>query len=125
MMSPNLTLRRLVLASGSRSKNLNSKQQYWQKQIELWRRSGLKKAAFCRENNLSRWTFHYWNKRLKSDAEEAVSFVKLPAIAIASVRAAAISVKLGDYYSVEVKSDFEAATLSRLLDVLEKRSRSC
>ncbi len=112
------------MANRTRSRMHNGKQQYWQKQIELWRRSGLNKVAFCREHNLSRWTFHYWNKKLLRSPEEAVSFVKLPAISLSSAQCAAISVKLGDRYSVEVNNDFEAATLMRLLDVLEERSRS-
>lgn len=112
------------MANGTRSRDLNGKQRYWEKQIELWRRSGLNKSAFCREHKLSRWTFHYWKKRLQRSSEEAVSFVKLPAITINSAQAAAISIQLGDRYNVEVKSDFEAATLRRLLDVLEERNRS-
>jgi hypothetical protein len=114
------------MADGTQSRNLNSKQQYWQKQIVLWRRSGLSKVAFCREHKLSRWTFHYWKKKLqRGSAGEAVSLVELPALAISSAQPAAIRVKLGDCYSVEVNGHFEAATFSRLLDVLEERSRSC
>ena len=112
------------MANVPRSRNLNGKRQYWEKQIELWSRSGLSKASFCREHNLSRWSFHYWKKRLQSSSQEAVSFVRLPAIAIGSVEPAAINVRLDARYSVEVKSDFEAATLGRLLDVLEERNRS-
>lgn len=110
------------MADRSISGERGGKQQYWQKQIALWRRSGSSKAAFCREHKLCRWTFHYWKKKLQRDSENTVSLVKLPAITIGSAETAAISVKLGEHYSVEVRAGFEAATLSRVLDVLESRS---
>lgn len=107
-----------------RSRDSDSSEKYWEKQVALWRRSGLNQSAFCREHKLSRWSFHYWRKKLLRKSREAVSFVKLPAISINSAQPAAISVRLADRYSVEVKSEFEAATLRRLLDVLEERSHS-
>ena len=113
------------MAYDSGSKIRDDKQQYWKKQIKLWRRSGLSKVAFCRENRISRWSFHYWKKRLQGNSEGAVSFVKLPEISIGSAQSAVFSVRLSDRYSVEVKSDFSPEALKRLLDVLEERNQSC
>lgn len=108
----------------SRWRGSDSSEKYWEKQVELWRRSGMNQSAFCREHKLSRWSFHYWRKKLLKSSRETVSLVKLPAIAISSAQPSAINVRLDDRYSVEVKSDFEAETLRRLLDVLEERSQS-
>jgi hypothetical protein len=115
---------RLMMANGSGSKDRRGRQ-YWENQIELWRRSGLNRSAFCRQHQLSRWGLRYWEKKLLEGSEEgAVSFVKLPAaLAIGPGRGAAISIRLNDSYTVEIASDFQAETLGRLLDVLESRGR--
>jgi hypothetical protein len=109
------------MANGSRSRDLDDKEPYWTKQVTLWKRSGLSQAAFCREYNLSLSRFLYWRKKLMSSSEEAVSFVKLPAISIGSTSSHALSLTLGDFYRVEVTENFDEATFRRLLDILEER----
>jgi hypothetical protein len=125
MMGQICLMERHIMAYDSGLRISNGKQQYWKRQITLWRRSGLSKVAFCRENKISRWSFHYWKKKLQKESEEVVSFVKLPTISIDSTQSATFSVRLSDRYSVEIENNFSSEALKRLLDVLEERNQSC
>jgi transposase-like protein len=62
-----------------------AKHQHWSACVERWRRSGLSKAAFCRQESLSVATFHYWWRRLAQEATQAPS-----------ARAAFVPVKLSE-----------------------------
>jgi len=36
---------------------------------EAWKKSGLTKAKFCRQNNIGRRTFHAWLRQLRNDGD--------------------------------------------------------
>ncbi len=45
--------------------NTSEKCAYWKHQLTAQAQSGLTKAAFCQQEQLSLATFYYWSKRLK------------------------------------------------------------
>ena len=52
--------------------------EYWKNRIEKWQKSGKSMAQFCRDENLSYWTFRDWKGRFKKDTEKSKSgLVKL------------------------------------------------
>lgn len=42
--------------------------EYWTKIINEWAASGMKKTAWCKENNISHKAFFYWQRILRNEA---------------------------------------------------------
>ena len=102
----------------------------WAQHVGRWRASGLTGAAYCEAETLKLSKLRYWSSRLLKEEKESakrtgfarvrrrtqeVSREKLPPVA-------PLRVWCGDM-KVEVPSGFDAATLTRLLDVLRGASR--
>ena len=51
------------------------KEQFWRRQFEHWRRSGLSVRAFCARHGLSEPTFYSWRRTLAQRDDDAVPFV--------------------------------------------------
>ena len=47
--------------------------------IDLWKQSGLSQKAYCEQNNIRYYIFHYWYKRYRNeqDAVKDATFVPL------------------------------------------------
>ena len=45
--------------------NLDSNMQHWVALIEDTVTSGLTREAWCEEHGISKWTYYYWNRKLK------------------------------------------------------------
>ena len=86
-------------------------------------RSGLRRAEYCRRHNLSYHAMSYWHKKLSSE-NSAQTFVPVKMALIrneAHRDESSLRVILPGKISVAVGDDFSAATLDRLLTVLENR----
>ena len=47
-------------------RNTNEERQLqWQNHIEAWQASGLSRAQFCRDHDLSYYVFNYWHAKFK------------------------------------------------------------
>jgi len=44
------------------------RQQHWQKHIDDWQSSGLSRARYCRDHELSYHVFNYWHAKLNSSS---------------------------------------------------------
>ena len=106
--------------------------QEWSKRVERWRDSGLTAQEFAAEVGVNPQTLSCWKWKLKSDAKtnrvtsargpsaaRALPFVE---IAASATSAAWFEVVLGAGVVVRVPSQFDAAALGQLLDVLGHRS---
>jgi transposase len=99
----------------------------WSERVERWRESGLTAGEFSRKIGVSKATLYWWSSRLPSKREKAslvrtaapspITFVEMPRRA----RSAPIEVMLPSGHRLRIPSDFEAPTVERLLDVLERR----
>jgi hypothetical protein len=96
------------------------KERQWRRRIDQWRESRLSVRAFCAQHGLSPASFYHWRRVLARRAAEQPVFVPVQVVADAMpVQASALEVVLADGRAVRVAPGFDAATLRRLLAVLE------
>ena len=101
------------------------KEQQWRRWIGEWRASGLSVRAFCDRRGLALPSFYAWRRTLERRAAEVPAFVPVQVVADAApAQASALEVVLVDGLTVRVAPGFDAATLRRVLAVLEGE-RSC
>jgi transposase-like protein len=99
------------------------KERQWRRWIDQWRASGLSVQAFCARHDLAPARFYHWRRVLeRRAAEQPAAFVAVQVVAGAvPAQASALEVVLTDGRAVRVAPGFDAATLRRLLAVLEGR----
>lgn len=97
------------------------KERQWRRWIDQWRASGLSVQAFCALHDLAPARFYHWRRVLeRRAADQAAAFVPVHVVADAEpAQASALEVVLADGRAVRVTPGFDAATLRRLLAVLE------
>ena len=99
------------------------KERQWQRRIEQWRASGLSVRDFCARHGLATASFYNWRRVLqRRAAAEQPAFVPVQVVANAMpAQTSALEVVLADGRTVRVAPGFDAATLRRLLAVLDGR----
>jgi hypothetical protein len=96
------------------------KERQWRNWIGEWRASGLSVRAFCDRRGLAIPSFYAWRRTLERRAAEVPAFVPVQVVADGvPAQASALEVVLHDGRAVRVAPGFDAATLRRLLAVLE------
>ncbi len=115
---------------------MESTREIWAKRVERWKESGLTAKQFASEVGVSPHSLSWWSWRLRSRSKgrpaarrtatmtiagkstvSPLTFVELTAAA----RNDALEVVLTTGVAVRVRPEFDARTLTRLLDVLEER----
>jgi hypothetical protein len=98
----------------------HDKTAFWSGHLAAQADSGLTQKAYCQAHGLARKSFGHWKRRLSAEPPAPAPPTWLPVTVAAEppVGAAAIVVRLGDGLSIELPTDFDAATLSRLLSVM-------
>jgi len=101
------------------------KERFWRRAVRQWRESGLSIRDFCRLEQLSEPNFYAWRSSLaKRDAEKPafvpVQVVREPAsVPAAEDRPAPLELVLLGGRRLRVGPGFDAATLQRLLPLVE------
>lgn len=96
------------------------KEQLWRRLISDWRASGLTVREFCERRGLPEPSFYGWRRQLQRRRAEAARFVPVRVLADEPpVAEGAIELVLAGKRSLRIAPGFDAATLRRLLDVLE------
>ena len=110
----------------------------WAKRVERWGESGLTAAEYAAEIGVKPHTLSWWKWRLASLGQGRTVVQRKQRASRNSVKAATVSpltfvemrvptpaesleVVLPTSFRICVRPDFDAATLTRLLDVLEAR----
>lgn len=100
----------------------------WQQELDAWRASGQNLSSWARERNISRDALEYWKRRIPVAAPRVPSRSPLTLIPIRAMRP-----EVTDTEPIELVDDarpglrirlpagFDAASLVRLLDLLETR----
>ena len=108
------------MAEQSRKERNLEKARIWSGHIEAWKSSGLSQVEYCREKNLSRHRFTYWNSKLRK--KDAVTFLPILGSALCSQGLgrdqAPIKLIIDNRYRVEIGEGFSPATLSTLIRTL-------
>jgi len=97
-------------------------EKYWTRKINEWEATQVTMAKYCRQKNLSYWSFRIWKKRLESESIPAESppFVKLniPG-AVNPVLSSSFEIHLGNIW-LRVPDNFNENSLHRILTILQK-----
>jgi len=104
-----------------------AKRNIWKHHVESWKNSGLSQAAYCRQHKLKTYDFQYWKKRFKTN-QVPICPTKLLPVKISSSdhlepasSSSGISLRITDRYVVQLGTEFNSSTLSKLIDILEVR----
>jgi len=102
------------------------KERFWRQVIRRWRKSDLTARAFCLENGLSQASFYAWQRTLAQRDAEAIPFAQVHVLADETRNppspavGAAFELVLANRRVLRIGTDFDAATLRRLLPLLEE-----
>ena len=116
--------------------HLGDREHFWRDHVAGWKSSGLSLRLYSEQHGLKAGTLGYWNSRLKAqpvDAltssagpEAAATFLAVhvaePAVSVSEPRDDWIELVLKGGSILRVGRGFDAMTLDRLLDVVERRS---
>lgn len=108
----------------SRRGKSSSTQKIWRTHIAAWQKSGLSRAEYCRQNNLSSHALGYWHKKDKKPDQAGMILVPVPLVGNNKVKepqawSSELKVEVGARFKVEVSDGFTPATLARLITTLE------
>ena len=106
------------------------KEAYWRTAMQRWRHSGQNVRSYCLQHGLSEPSFYAWRRTIQERDRQAArsrqqrrarrdavpTFVPVTVVAAAP----ALEVVLDDGRSIRVPAGFDAATLRRLLAVLNE-----
>jgi hypothetical protein len=96
------------------------KERQWQRWISQWQTSGLSVREFCARQGLATASFYSWRRVLERRAAEQPAFVPVRVVADwPPPQASALELVLADGRAVRGAPGFDAATLRRLLALLE------
>lgn len=103
----------------------SSKERFWRTMVRQWRSSGLSVRDFCAEQGLSEPTFYAWRRTIAQRDAEAARFVPVQVVpeekpAAGHGSACGLELVLGPGRLLRVGPGFDAATLQRLLALLEE-----
>lgn len=106
------------------AKASEAERQRWLEEISAWRQSGETLSGWARHRGYSRDALQYWKERLAGEAAgPAVSpAIRLMPVIPAAASHQALELRIErDGFRVVLPADFDAAALSRLLDVVGSR----
>jgi hypothetical protein len=97
------------------------KEQQWRQWIREWRASGVTARAFCERRGLAEASFYAW-RRVLNQREAEAAFVPVRIVPDEpAAPAGGCDLVLAGGRTVRVAPGFDAATLRRLLAVLEEK----
>ena len=116
--------------------HLGDREQFWREHVAGWKSSGLSLRLYSERHGLKAGTLGYWNSRLKAHAADAPAssagpeagatflavHVAEPAVSAPEPRDDRIELVLKGGSVLRIGRGFDAVTLDRLLDVVERRS---
>ena len=113
--------------AASATEQRSEKAAYWSEHIATWQRSGLGQGAYCRQHGLSQSSLSYWRARLGKTtgmvSASSVTIVPVPQPALAQAAMATsepILVHVGDDFRIEIRGDFAAPVLEKLVRTLTR-----
>ncbi|GEO43060.1 hypothetical protein SAE02_72080 [Skermanella aerolata] len=114
--------------------HLGDREQFWREHVAGWKSSGLSLRLYSERHGLKAGTLGYWNSRLKAQTADALRssagseatflavHVAEPVVSVPEPRDQGVELVLPGGYVVRIGRGFDAVTLDRLLDIVERRS---
>lgn len=94
------------------------KKQFWENHIKDCKESKLFQAEYCRKHGLKKDAFYYWNKKLSKEPS-GISLVSVPIKVNIQPPLKPLVVNINNRFGIEIRGDFEAATLKKVVKTLE------
>jgi hypothetical protein len=104
----------------------SQKERFWRQTISRWQKSGLTVRAYCRQHDLAEANFHAWRRTIAKRDNEVMPFAAVRVLAdecdglTGQAAAGALELILGNRRVLRIGAGFDAATLQRLLPLLEE-----
>ena len=100
----------------------------WEQRINERIKSGISVSEWCKNNEISKGKYHYWNHKLskKQKSYDEIEFAEITPILSIAEEAIAKSAKLDDFQisfkniQVTVPSNFNQTSLAGLMKVLQE-----
>ena len=103
-----------------------SKERFWRRMVAQWQKSDSSVRAFCDRHGLATPSFYAWRRQLRQRDAQEVRFVPVQVTAAVSAAPPAAGARSGlelvldSGRQLRIGPGFDAATLQRLLAVLEE-----
>lgn len=99
---------------------------HWQAHIHAQEKSGLSRAAYCRQHNLSYHALTYWKRKISGTEKQQTKLVPVHVDSLMSMNKTSdhpsgMKIVLGDHLAIEINEQFSPTALSKILSVLEGR----
>lgn len=110
--------------STKRQKNSSNKK-FWHTHVDAYEKSGLSRAEYCRQHDLSHHALRYWQKKdAKPGSAANMTLVPVPlerVIQNGTVREwrSTLRLEVGNRFRIEVADEFSPVVLTRLIATLE------
>lgn len=101
----------------SQSAESEEKRRLWKHHLEQWKASGLSQVEYCSKHELNIKSFRYHKRR---SGKSALCLVEVPLAAPIYPVPNPISLAVGPRYTIRIEAGFDADTLRRLLEVLDR-----
>jgi transposase-like protein len=104
----------------------SQKERFWRQAIGRWQKSGLTIRAFCRQHGVAEANFHAWRRTLADRDSAAAAFAPVhvlndePLALTGQAAHGALELLLPNRRVLRIGAGFDAATLQRLLPLLEE-----
>jgi len=106
----------------------SSKERFWRRMVRQWRRSGLSIRDFCAERQIAEGNFYAWRRTIAERDVQAARFVPVHVVpdpkpiddGSGNVSENGLELLLGTSRVLRIGQNFDAATLRRLLALLEE-----
>ena len=103
----------------SREQELAEKRRFWEQHIQSWRASGLTQTEYQRRNNLPKWQFVYWKKKIdKLIVSDEMALVPIPLPSASNTTP--LSLIVNDRYRIEISEGFQPTVLEQVLEVVNR-----
>ncbi|MBP7738941.1 MAG: hypothetical protein KA369_23425 [Spirochaetes bacterium] len=91
---------------------------FWQAHVKAQNASGLNQREYCRQNNISYWSFNPWKRRIEN---ENVQFHEIFPAIIKELpgETRQIKITVNNTIRISIPDGFSAATLREILAVLD------
>ena len=98
---------------------------FWKAHVRSWRKSGLSRAEYCRQHDLSYHALRYWLRRLDQQTPTGISLVPVPVEKTHHLlergnnhNSLTLKLEVGQGFKIEVSDGFSPVTLKRLISTL-------
>ena len=113
--------------AASATEQSSEKVAYWTGHIKGWQRSGLSQDAYCRRHDLPLSSLRYWRSRLAKQSSSTpstpVTIVPVPLATPSQAIMVALEpilIHVGDDFRIEIRGDFAAPVLEKLVRTLTR-----